>query len=1388
MAGSREAKRRQDLERLVSLGEMVSLEAVTGPRSVLEKAAKSACELSGADYAVIFPYDPDRRRFYDSESVVASSSDKDHSLEKPPELRFAAILRNIGELAVHDVHKGDLDQIGNPDIDRASLLRIIQEEEFIRKAGVNAFVGLSLKARTSERSEQQDVGVVLIAFRTPHHFTDGELQLIRIFGHQIGSAIQIALLLQSERHLRQQAETLREVSGAISSALELGEVTETILDGLKDVVDYHKASIQLIRGDTRKMLAYRGFDSDASTQWLVRRVSWDRLASRIVKTQEPLILSETLKDPDWESRPGTQDIQSWVGLPLVYGRETIGLLTLEHNVPRFYTNAIEGLLVAFAHQATIAIENARLFDDARRRIRDLEIVNQVTQVISSKLETHDLLQTIVFQIAQQLNCTQCTLFFPQQQDGELVPRVSCGPGSEEEAKTRRFKMGEGLVGWVFQHGESLVLANAQDDPRFACAKTDQDRPRSMLVVPVKVGERTIGVLSAEQDGYDWFHESDLRLVDALASQAGIAIERATGLDLLQDVGMRIISAQNTNEILVRIVAGAIQLVGAVAGVIYLVSEDGRSIIQEFSYPPGFDYPLPRMEKGGVVARIVDNGEVLIYPNISQEPLANPMIHERVQSAIAIPLKLREKVIGVLFLNDTKPRDFTDTEVSLLLTLASQAAIAIQNTRLLTDLQRQVKGHMTLNSVGARLLGTLDEETILSQVARSVADTLDCTHCSVFKLERGKLVVKAAEGNREWSLHLGRTFEQGAGVAGWVAQEGQPALVADTSQDERHVGGWSMPQADPRSLVVAPILLEGKVHAVISAEQDRKAAFDSHDLRLLETLSSQASQAIRNARLYADLELQVERLRTLNQVSRTLSSGLDDESIFRTVNEAVVQTLGCTHCTYFALRNNLLIPQTTSSATQEHKITRSLVLGEGLAGWVAQSGTAIVVQDTKEDKHFTPSYHTRPETDRSMLVVPAWVEGKVIGVFSADKDRVNAFDEADLQFLETLAVQAGVAIQQERQQRQRVEAVRRRFNPYIIGEPIREPERFYGRKQFIQEIVDGIHNNNYIIYGERRIGKTSLLIQIAHQLEQVSEEGQGYRFVPIPASLQGVPEAEFFVFLMTSIARAVALPREELASWSNWTHYGHYDFEDDLETAIRILQNRYPHNEIRIVLLLDEMDQFVGYNPQVHERFRSVFTTGIGAHLKMVMAGVSIHRVVRARTSPWYNLFKEIELPAMDRMAARQLVMEPVLGYYTYQHEAIESILNRSDLKPHEIQRLAFLSVCVMLDRIGAAIDRTDQVAKPTEIMITAEDVETATELALRDKDGEYREFWNQLLEDQSQILVDAVLKDSGIDLDATRPDGTRLFTQEDLYNIAWFSEKRAQLTYLFMEWLRRTRL
>ncbi|MEA3460223.1 MAG: two-component regulator propeller domain-containing protein [Chloroflexota bacterium] len=281
------------------------------------------------------------------------------------------------------------------------------------------------------------------------------------------------------------------------------------------------------------------------------------------------------------------------------------------------------------------------------------------------------------------------------------------------------------------------------------------------------------------------------------------------------------------------------------------------------------------------------------------------------------------------------------------------------------------------------------------------------------------------------------------------------------------------------------------------------------------------------------------------------------------------------------------------------------------------------------------------------------------------------------------------------------ALRRKFNPYISGEPIREEAMFFGREGVLAEVMNTLHNNHFAIYGDRRIGKTSILYQLANRLRKLTDPD--YLFISVLINLQGISEQKLFYALMKNIAKECQsyVGELNLILATKQEGYDRFDCEDDLEMVLEALKGT-ADKEIKVVLLLDEGEIINKYDQLIQERLRSIFMTPMGQHLRMVWSGSNIDRNWKRKTSPWYNLFsREIHLLPFASEDALDLIKTPVKGIYRYEDEAVEQIITYSEGHPFEIQRLCGRAVNKMLEE------------KRTRV--TSEDVKQAFNEILRER-------------------------------------------------------------------------
>ena len=279
-----------------------------------------------------------------------------------------------------------------------------------------------------------------------------------------------------------------------------------------------------------------------------------------------------------------------------------------------------------------------------------------------------------------------------------------------------------------------------------------------------------------------------------------------------------------------------------------------------------------------------------------------------------------------------------------------------------------------------------------------------------------------------------------------------------------------------------------------------------------------------------------------------------------------------------------------------------------------------------------------------------------------------------------------------QHRRRVsDAVARGYNPYISGEPVRREDMFFGRHELLQRIVSTLHNNSIMIHGERRIGKTTLLYQLANTLRQIDD--LEYWFVALYIDLEGTTEDAFFHLLMEEIAQHVRSlekvdeTEQQMLDDLHFhttlaTAYNDRTFSRDLRLVIQMLEaysTRHCGNRrVRLILLMDEMDTLSRYDHLIQQQLRRIFMREFAASVGAVVAGIEINKDWERVESPWFNLFNEIAMQPFGRNEAIQLLVEPVRGYYIFEPEAIDFILQRSDGRPHRIQQYAMEAVNEML--------------------------------------------------------------------------------------------------------------
>jgi len=292
------------------------------------------------------------------------------------------------------------------------------------------------------------------------------------------------------------------------------------------------------------------------------------------------------------------------------------------------------------------------------------------------------------------------------------------------------------------------------------------------------------------------------------------------------------------------------------------------------------------------------------------------------------------------------------------------------------------------------------------------------------------------------------------------------------------------------------------------------------------------------------------------------------------------------------------------------------------------------------------------------------------------------------------------------------AIAQQFNPYIAGRVV-EGDMFFGRNDLITDIERTLHNNCFLIYGERRIGKTSLQHQLRERLQKADDPT--YRFIPAYIDLQGVAEDDFFrtiaasvveqtVSLFTGGREALSLRLDE----GNLTDrlYSYRDFTRDLRTIIDHLKENEAKT-IKLVLLMDEVDTLNTYSLRTNLNLRGLFMGPLKENLVLVMSGLYLKMdwSDEGGGSPPFNfLSREIQLQPLDEASARKLITEPVRGFYSYESQAVDLIIKLSDLRPFTIQGFCLRAVNRVLAAGRTRITAADIEAIKASVLTEVESI------------------------------------------------------------------------------------
>ncbi len=674
-------------------------------RETLQAVAEGMYDVLHCDVITLYDFDQDKEKFVHGPEIIGAYW--------PDRVRSPATFRQHG--LVYQVLQYEGKLLIEPDVSSNPLFA---ESRFTHEEKIASCVAFPL------RVGQQTVGVMFINFRTPHHFSEDEQISIDLFANQAAIAIHNAQLFERERRQTIALQALDKAAHAITGSLNLEETFFAIAE---------QAAALTAADGTGARFSHLGLVENGGTQ-LCFKATWPRehlpdlqqtvgcidlqagerigVTGQAVATGKPILVRDVKNNNDYyiEYNPKTR---SEIAVPIKMGEEVIGVINLEHFEPNAFDLQDQQTLATLAEYASIAIKNAELYERKRKHTAVLEVLQEATRAVTSTLNLDEILNYIAERAT-------CVVRYQEQQtsyssiwlliDESKVEPVAAFP-PEDLSKARAVAKDGinlqtgiegriGITGRALLEGRNILVSNVKENIDYL---TSHEETLSELVVVMKLGEQVIGAINVEHSEFNAFDEEDVRALDSLAAQAAIAIRNAQEyqeVTILQKAAAALAGPHTLLEVLDHVMRAAMHLTKTTSGSVLFWNEKTKTIAPAFTTTSANSdlvaYTTAARQQGGFTRQIIRSKKSVIFPDTRQEPNINPVTLQKGRlSVVGVPIIREDAVIAVLYVHSPKPSHFREHQVTVLETLANQAAVAIDKAQQYEELVK------TKGRVGSR---------------------------------------------------------------------------------------------------------------------------------------------------------------------------------------------------------------------------------------------------------------------------------------------------------------------------------------------------------------------------------------------------------------------------------------------------------------------------------------------------------------------------------------------------------------------------------------------------------------------------------------------------------------------------------------------------------------
>jgi GAF domain-containing protein len=986
--------------------------------------------------------------------------------------------------------------------------------------------------------EGTPIGALFLRRREVRRFSDKEIALLQTFADQAVIAIEnVRLFMALEEQNRALAEALDQQTGTSeilqvisSSPTDVRPMFAAMAASAARLCNAADAAIFQVDGDVLRLVAHEGtvplgpvgqFTAPLVRGSLTGRVTLERRMIQLADHQ-----AEGDEYPEGTAIARRYGVRTMLGVPLLRAGEAVGLIAMRRTEVRPFIEREIQLLQTFADQAVIAIENVRLF-------KELEARNQaLTESLDRQTATADVLRII----AQSPTDLQPVLHAIA---ASAVRLCAASDAVIERLEGDRFynaahvgSQMKGLVGLPLPltrrfSGGRAVLDRKRiiiDDIQLVAESEYPDTLEllrlntvgSVATIPLLSEGKTLGNLAVLRADVRPFTAVEVGLLETFASQAVIAIENvrlfkeleARNKDLGQalerqtataDILRAISQAQTDLQPVFEAIADSAQrLFEALSTMVFRYDgEFLRAAAARGGLPGSSELMMEQWREPSRPTELSPQGRVVLtgatqhYIDVETEASLTPAFRESARlrgfrSFLHVPMLHGDAVVGVISVTRVEPGGFSEADIALLRTFADQAVIAVENARLLNELQERNKDlgeALERQTATADILRVIsraqtDVQPVFDAIVRNAVRLCGALQGGVYRFD-GELVHSVAhdgftpEQLAQWRATWPRRVTEGS-VACEAIRTRRLVRIPDIETASTLAGLTPETLANlrargSRSVMAVPMFRQNEVIGAIGLAHRDVDAFSAAHVELLTTFADQAVIAIENARLLTELRVRTDELQrsvgqltALGEVGQAVSSSLDLETVLTTIVSHAVELSGldggAVH-EYDEVAERFMQRAASLTGRLATVGTAGVAKGEGVVGRTAVTLEPVQVPDiTRAGAYEGRLRRILLESGvRALLAVPMLREGRLLGALVVSRNQPGEFHAETVELLRTFATQSALAIQNARLFQQ-LEVANRHKSEFLasMSHELRTPlNAIIGYSEMLQEEVSDV---------------------------------------------------------------------------------------------------------------------------------------------------------------------------------------------------------------------------------------------------------------------------------------------------------------------------------------------